>query len=1121
MIACPSCGAENPDRAKFCMECAAPLAAPSPVCEERKVVTTLFCDLVAFTAMSESADPEDVDRILGDYFARATRVIESHGGTVEKFIGDAVVGVFGVPAVHEDDPERAVRAALRILEVLGGMTRPDGSQLQARVGVNTGEVLVRLDVDPASGRGFLTGDAVNVAARLEAAASPMGVAVGSLTAELTARVIEYSQLPPIVAKGKTEPVAAWLAVAPSSRTGAEAERPELAPLVGRVQEVDALRALLVTAVTTSTVQSALIVGEPGIGKTRLVQELHAVVAADPELITWRQGRCPSFGQSISFWALAEIVKGHAGILDTDDATTVADKVDAVVPDWADRAWMVNRLRALVGLDAPQAEREENFTAWARFLERVALDGPLVAVFEDLHWADEGLLAFIEHLLAHVGGVPLLIVGTARPELFETRPSFGSDGSALTRMLLGPLAPPEMKRLVLGVLGHGGAQQKVAEIMARCAGNPFFAQESARLVGDRTQDTPVPASVQAVVAARVDALPPDRKAVLSDAAVIGERFWDGALVDFSHGDDGTVAAALRELMDKRLVRRVRESTMSGEVEFAFTHALARDVVYGALPRRIRAEKHAQAADWLDSKARDRPQDLADVLAHHRATALELARAVGDADLAERARAPAVAALMLAGERAMRLDVEAAEGLFARAANLSTDGDATRADLLQAWGRSLIPRGRYQEAAAALEESVECFLRDERKLEAAVALTHLEGALYYLGGTEWSAALDRASALTAEEPASEARAKVMTGIAAGLIAQADYRAGLEWVERAIDIYASNGMGVPLHLQSWRAQAECGLGDSSAGARMLEVARGMRDLGMGREASVAYVNAGWFLYPFEGPSAFDIAEEGLEFMRSRGISVGQGLIAVNRCFGYFLGGRWDEALTGLESLRARLEDRVDEFALCFWWQIRSLVLTAMGRGPEAFVSANEAVERAGTWDDPGISDGARAYLCLAAASIGESSGAIELLRAVAAAPRQAGYQGDEDSYPDLMRCALKLGEVGIADQLERRIKSGLPLTDHVIATGGALLAEAHGDFETAAAGFADAASRWRDFGIPYEEAQALLGRGRCMMAVERDSEAAAPLAAAREIFARLGAKPTLAEVAQLLDRIAPASH
>ena len=244
LVACPSCGAENPARAKFCMECAAPLAVTRAAPEERKVVTTLFADIVSFTAMSEAADPEDVDALLGEYFARATKAIESHGGTVEKFIGDAVVGVFGVPAVHEDDAERAVRAGLRLIEALDGLTRPDGSPLEARVGINTGEALVRLDVDPLSGRGFLTGDAVNVAARLEAAAPPGGVVVGALTRDLTIRTIDYEDVPPVSAKGKSAPVLAWLARAAVSRMGIDVDRSALSPLVGREVELDSLRALL-------------------------------------------------------------------------------------------------------------------------------------------------------------------------------------------------------------------------------------------------------------------------------------------------------------------------------------------------------------------------------------------------------------------------------------------------------------------------------------------------------------------------------------------------------------------------------------------------------------------------------------------------------------------------------------------------------------------------------------------------------------------------------------------------------------------------------------------------------------------------------------------------------------
>ena len=528
MIACPGCGFQAPHDSAFCSKCGTKLVAPPPVAEERKTVTTLFCDLVAFTAMSESADPEDVDAILRQYHAAARKVIESHGGTVEKFIGDAVVGVFGVPAVHEDDPERGVRAGLRIIEALEGMTRPDGSQLEARVGVNTGEALVRLDVDPTSGRGFLAGDAVNVAARLEAAAPPGGVAAGALTHELTARVIEYEQLPSVAAKGKAEPVPAWHALAALARRGIDARTGDLTPLVGREAELSYLSAIFDKAMAQSTPQLALIVGEPGIGKSRLVRELSALVDARPQMITWRQGYCPPFGESISYWALAEIVKGHAGIHDTDDASAVEAKLEAVLPSGPDREWFRQRLGALLGLAAPDASREENFAAWLRFFEDVAAGRPTVLVFEDLHWADEALLAFLEHLTTHVASVPLMIVETTRPELFERYPSFAR-GGRLNRLQLEPLSAAETTRLVAGLLGESDDRAGViGRVVERCDGNPFYAEQSVRLLSDTEMDAQVPDSVHAVIAARLDALTAEQKALLADAAVVGSVFWDGVL-----------------------------------------------------------------------------------------------------------------------------------------------------------------------------------------------------------------------------------------------------------------------------------------------------------------------------------------------------------------------------------------------------------------------------------------------------------------------------------------------------------------------------------------------------------------------------------------------------------------
>jgi class 3 adenylate cyclase len=471
VITCPSCSHEWPDGAKFCMDCGTALAPPSAIPEERKVVTTLFCDLVGFTSMSEAADPEDVAALLGEYSARAKKVIESHGGTVEKFIGDAVVGVFGVPATHEDDPERAVRAGLRLLEALEGFTRPDDTPLEARVGVNTGEALVRLDVDPASGRGFVTGDAVNTAARLQAAAPPGGVAVGNLTHDLTSQAVHYEELPPVVAKGKAEVVKAWQAVATLARRGIDVRTSDLTPLVGREVELSYLSAIFDKASSRSAPQFVLVVGEPGIGKSRLVGELAALVDARPQMTTWRQGHCPPFGEDITYWALAGIVKGHAGIRDTDDVPAVKAKLDAILPSGRDREWFRQRLGALLGLAAPEASREENFTAWMRLFEDLAAREPLVLVFEDLHWADEALLAFLEYLTTHIAAVPLLVVGTARPELFERRPGFAT-GSRVNRLELEPLSIAETVRLVASLLDESDDHARViGQVVDRCDGNP--------------------------------------------------------------------------------------------------------------------------------------------------------------------------------------------------------------------------------------------------------------------------------------------------------------------------------------------------------------------------------------------------------------------------------------------------------------------------------------------------------------------------------------------------------------------------------------------------------------------------------------------------------------------------
>src|SRR4051812_34059683 len=479
---------------------------------ERKVVTVLFADLVGFTSRAESLDPEDVEAILSPYHERLRAELERHGGTVEKFIGDAVMAVFGAPVVHEDDAERAVRAALAIRDAIV----EDGT-LSVRIGVNTGEALVNIDARPESGQGMVAGDVVNTGARLQSAAPENGVLVGESTYRSTHQAIDYREQAPVDAKGKAEPVAVWEAVQARSRVEVEVQRPS-APLIGRDRELDTLVDALARARDEHSTQLVTLVGEPGIGKSRLVYELFRAVEADPELIWWRHGRSLPYGEGVSFWALGEMVKTQAGILETDPPDAASEKLRASVATMEDADWLAGHLRPLVGLgggtEIGADGGGEAFAAWRRFFEAIAEDRPLVLVFEDLHWADEGLLDFVDHLLDWAGGVPILVVSTARPELLTRRPGWGGGKPNALTLSLSPLDDDQTARLVAALLERSvlPAETQVA-LLQRAGGNPLYAEEFVRMVTDRDlvsggEELPLPESVQGIVAARLDALPED-------------------------------------------------------------------------------------------------------------------------------------------------------------------------------------------------------------------------------------------------------------------------------------------------------------------------------------------------------------------------------------------------------------------------------------------------------------------------------------------------------------------------------------------------------------------------------------------------------------------------------------
>jgi len=494
MPVCQRCGEDNPERARFCLGCGAPLAAPvSAWREERKRVSVLFCDLVGFTSRSERLDVEDVRGVLAPYYQRLRSELERFGGTVEKFIGDAVMALFGAPVAHEDDPERAVRAALAIRDAMAEFNQHDPDlDLHVRVGVTTGEALVGLDARPVEGEGMASGDVVNTAARLQAGAPVDGILVDETTFRATDRQIAYQPADPVTAKGKTNPVPAWRALGPRASLGVDVDQTPQIALVGRERERDLLTDALARARAEQAPQLVTLIGVPGIGKSRLVWELGELVEADPELITWRQGRCLPYGEGVALWALGEIVKAQAGILDTDPADAATSRLTQAVADLIgderEAAWVLEHLGVLIGVGGGELggdRRAEAFAAWRRFVEALAEQGPAVLVFEDLHWADALLLDFLDHLVDWAADVPLLIVATARPELLSRRPGWGGGKPNSSIVSLAPLSEQDTAQLVATLLGQALLPAELqAALLARAGGNPLYAEEYVRMLADR-------------------------------------------------------------------------------------------------------------------------------------------------------------------------------------------------------------------------------------------------------------------------------------------------------------------------------------------------------------------------------------------------------------------------------------------------------------------------------------------------------------------------------------------------------------------------------------------------------------------------------------------------------------
>ncbi|HYI74407.1 MAG TPA: adenylate/guanylate cyclase domain-containing protein [Gaiellaceae bacterium] len=1120
MTACPSCGVENRADARFCDSCGAalePVAAHAR--EERKIVSVLFCDLVGFTAASEQADPEDVRARLQPYHQLLRERIEAYGGVVEKFIGDAVMAVFGAPVAHEDDAERAVRAGLSILESLEELD-VDVPGLDVRIGVNTGEALVSLGARPERGEGIVTGDVVNTAARIQSSAPINGIAVGEGTYRATQPVFEWEELEPIEAKGKSAPVHVRRPLRPVARFGSDVIRTHTTPFVGREVEQSLLGGLLDRAIRDRSVQLVTLVGEPGVGKSRQVAELLQDVDRRTELVRWRQGRCLPYGDGIAFWALGEIVKAHAGIFESDSPEITRDKLRAVLSEGDEGAWIEERLLPLVGIEAAtRVERAESFTAWRTFLESIADRDPTVLVVEDLHWADLALLDFLEHLVEHASGVPLFVLATGRPELADRAPGWAGGLRNATTITLNPLSETETARLVNGLLEQTLLPAELQQaIIERAGGNPLYAEEVVRLLRDRglldgpaaLADLPLPETVQALIASRLDTLSPERKGLLQDASVLGKVFWSGGVAAIGGTSEQHVEVGLHELERREFVRPSRTSAVEGNREIAFWHALVRDVAYGQIPRPQRAQKHLAAAGWIEESAGGRVEDVADLIAHHLGQAVALYDAVGEQERAEVLRPRVQRALVLAAERALGLDPPRAIAHLDRALELTSD-EAERLELSVLRADAAIQAGRVQEAAWALDEVMPALRAGSDAVLAARALALRSLVSRYIGEDDLLSWEEEAVARLEPSGPSRPLLDALTELAGVLTVLERNDDAAVVADRAFALADELGIERPARLLGFRGTQRFFLGDRGGLDDMDQAYERLVASGASRFATVVRFNRVRSWWHLEGPRTLDEFLGARDFALSRGqeLSVRFSFGAIAFCLA--AQGRYAEVVRFTEDHIGEIDAVGDLFMSETLRSWLAAAYAAQGDSEAAELELLAVLETA-------IGE-RRGHALVIASHVarlrGQPAHAAELLvehfdtRNVTKHPPTIG------NLPLLARTAAAVGETRRMAEFVEQVYPGFGFTyiDTVATAARAVLAHADGDHQLAAELAGSVVEPLADALAFPERGYALLLLGQAKLALG-DPSGLDVIRGARDVFAELGMRPALAEAEALLE-------
>ena len=911
--ACPSCGSANEAGVRFCGECGSALdadqappqrAAPAA---ERRLVSVLFADLVGFTTLSEGRDPEEVRELLSRYFDVARTLVGRYGGTIEKFIGDAVMAVWGTPVAREDDAERAVRAALELVAAVAALGEETGAGIRARAGVVTGEAAVTLG---AEGQGMVAGDLVNTAARVQSAAEPATVLVTDATRRASSAAIAYEDAGSHELKGKAEPLQLHRAREVTAARGGALRSTQLEPpFVGRDREFRLVKELYHGCADDGTSRLLSVVGIAGIGKSRLAWEFEKYLDGLADDVWWHRGRCLAYGDGVAYWALAEMVRMRARIAEEEPADVAVEKLRVVladaVSDDGERAWVEPRLAHLLALGEPQSfDRSDLFAAWRLFFERLSDRAPVVLVFEDLQWADASLLDFVEHLLDWSRSHPIFVLALTRPELGERRPGWGTGGRSSTTLSLDPLSGQAMSELLRRFV-PGLPEEVAAQILDRSQGVPLYAVETVRMLLDRGLLAPdgdgfavtgeigqleVPETLHALIAARIDDLTPDERAVVQDGSVLGKTFTLAGLTALSGRTPDELEPLLRQLVRKEVLSVEADPRSPERGQYGFLQDLLQRVAYETLSRADRRSRHLAAARHLETVL---DAEAADVVAAHYLDAYAAEPGAADAD---EVRARAADALVRAARRAGSLGAHQEAGrAFSRAADL-VDDPADRAELMFAAGDAAFSGAQWQQVRERLEAAIALFDEAGLSHRAARAAALLGWSMWFGGDLAGGAErIERALEVLADEEPDADLAAIIEAYARLRYFLGDYETAAERVERALEI--ADALVVPdvlvdaLNTKNLVLQAR---GRAEESLALLE-----RAVAIGREQppTRAYTRALYNLsYHMQSRDQYEdslaVDREGVEVSRRRGERAEEQMVNGHSAFSLMVLGRWDEA-------------------------------------------------------------------------------------------------------------------------------------------------------------------------------------------------------------------------------------